>query len=60
MQKYFYENIHPNFKLPKLLSTSQLKYMKWSNHIKYMKEEYEIIEGRMERIPGNKINVFEF
>ena len=43
-----------------MLSTNQLKFLKWSNHINYMKEEFEMIDNKLEKIPDKKINIFEF
>jgi len=47
MDKYVFSKIHRNFKKPLMLSTSEVKYLKWSSQMKYISEDYEMIDGKL-------------
>lgn len=60
LDQFIFSKIHRNFKKPLILSTSEVKYLKWSNQMKYIAEDYEMIDGKLEKKPDKKRTVFEF
>lgn len=43
MERFLFCRMHPNFKKPLMLSTGEVKYLKWSNQMKYIAEDYEMV-----------------
>ena len=60
LNRYLFSYIHPNFKKPRILSTGEVKYLKWSNHMKYLAEDYKMVDGRLEKNSEKARTIFEF
>lgn len=58
LNTYVFSKIHRSFKKPLMLSTSEVKYLKWSYQMKYISEDYEMIDGKLEKKPDKKRTSF--
>lgn len=60
MNKFLFCSTHPNFKKPLILSTGEVKYLKWSQQMKYIAEDFEMKDGKLVKKSDKKRTVFEF
>lgn len=58
MNKFLFCNTHPNFKKPLILSTGEVKYLKWSHQMKYIAEDFEMKDGKLVKKSDKKRTVF--
>lgn len=58
MDRFLFCRMHPNFKKPLMLSTGEVKYLKWSQQMKYIVEDFEMVEGKLIKKSDKKRTVF--